>query len=217
MQKKSRDVPQALKCPMCNNKLKVETVRAREINVEAQNLFPSQEAMLLPCCKKSACRSCAERGLMRSRKNGKFTCSQCGSDRYAIKDLEPNYTLRAVIDELSRTQHKPLAQVRMYFLANGLFAYPSCCVEWLLKQKQRSSVSMTTSFRPCCIQETGAPAVPQPLSPPNSPPNSPPAVEAAEIPSPPSSPPSDDAGRGTDAPAQNKSVTCLNCGHRVQQ
>ena len=49
--------------------------------------------------------------------------------RYAIKDLEPNYTLRAAIDELTRTQHKPLAQVRMYFLANDLCAYRSCLVE----------------------------------------------------------------------------------------
>ena len=56
-----------------------------------------QGAMTLPCCKKSVCRSCAERGLIQSSLNGKLiqSSNQCGSDRYVIKDLEPNYTLRA--------------------------------------------------------------------------------------------------------------------------
>ena len=120
MQKKSRDIPQTLKCPMCNNKLKVwhcAGQRIGKLQVELSVwLSLLQEAMLLPCCKKSACRSCAERGLMKSRKNGKFTCNQCGSDRYAIKDLEPNYTLRAVIDELTRTQRKTQPHVRGFFL-----------------------------------------------------------------------------------------------------
>ena len=81
----------------------------RGVEILISSLLLRQEAMLLPCCKKSACRSCAERGLMRSRKNGKFTCNQCGSDRYAIKDLAPNYALREVIDELTR--RKAPAQV----------------------------------------------------------------------------------------------------------
>merc|ERR1712224_261151 len=63
-----------------------------------------KEAMQLPCCKKSVCRRCVERD---SSKNGKFTCNHCGSDRYTIKDLKPNLTLRAVIDELTRTYRKP--------------------------------------------------------------------------------------------------------------
>ena len=219
VQKKSRDIPQTLKCPMCNNKLKVwhcAGQRIGKLQVELSVwLSLLQEAMLLPCCKKSACRSCAERGLMKSRKNGKFTCNQCGSDRYAIKDLEPNYTLRAVIDELTRTQRKTQPHVRRRLPDLSQLSASACVA------KQHGTKS---PFPPhiTLYQEEDAPSMPRPSSPPQSPPQSPPksplqsppADPEVDIQSPPSSPPPDDSNK-TEITMKNKTMTCLNCGHRV--